>query len=136
MKIKDCASCRFYEEFRAACQKRRNPLIGTHCADFEERARVVVGVDETKEDPETLEELMVRKHSDYGPGNIDALGERGVFARVWDKCNRLKRLVWESRDAQVEESVEDTWTDLANYGVIALMVRRGWWGLPFRGDDE
>lgn len=83
-----------------------------------------------------LRDLMVAKHSDYGPGNIDALGERGIFVRVWDKVNRLKRLVWEDRRVHVEETVEDTWTDLANYGVIALMVKRGWWGLPFGGDEE
>jgi hypothetical protein len=83
-----------------------------------------------------LEDLMVRKHNDYGPGNIDALGERGIFVRVWDKVNRLKRLVWEGRKARVDETTEDTWKDLANYGIIALMVERGYWDLPFGGDAE
>ena len=82
-----------------------------------------------------LRALMVAKHNDYGPGNIDALGERGVFVRVWDKVNRLKRLVWEGRDAFVRnETTLDTWRDLANYSIIAEMLSKGWWTLPFGGD--
>jgi len=35
-------------------------------------------------------------------------------------------LVWGGRVAK-NEAVEDTWIDLADYGIIALLVRRGKW---------
>lgn len=73
-------------------------------------------------------QVFCDKHHDYGPKNIAALGEKGVFARVWDKGHRLKRLVWEEKEPHVkEESVENAWVDLADYGIIALLVRRGLW---------
>jgi hypothetical protein len=37
--------------------------------------------------------LMVRKHADYGPGNIAAFGELGVLVRLSDKFERLKHLL-------------------------------------------
>lgn len=82
--------------------------------------------------------LMIRKHHDYGPGNIGALGVPGVFVRIWDKVNRLKSLIWESKTAAViDESIEDTLIDLANYaGPIAIMLARGYWGLPSSADEE
>ena len=72
--------------------------------------------------------LFEWKHKDYGPDNIKALGEPGIFVRCWDKINRLKSLVWEGNKAKVEEeSVEDTWRDLRVYGYIAQIVREGEW---------
>lgn len=73
-----------------------------------------------------LVDLLCRKQQDYGPGNIAAFGERGVIVRMNDKMERLKRLVWESK-APANEAVEDSYKDLANYSLIALMVRRGVW---------
>jgi len=70
--------------------------------------------------------LLDRKNRDYGPGNISAFGEKGVIVRVNDKVERLKTLVWGSKDPE-HEKVSDTWMDLANYGVIGLMCHRGTW---------
>ena len=39
-----------------------------------------------------------------------------------------------SEEAPQNESIDDTWLDLANYGLIAQMVRRGLWGLPLEGE--
>jgi len=75
-----------------------------------------------------LEEIMAAKQHDYGSDNITALGVRGVFVRMWDKINRLKTLVWMGAKPQVEETVDDTLLDIANYAIIALLVRRGEWG--------
>jgi hypothetical protein len=76
-------------------------------------------------------ELCKRKQASYGPGNIHYLGERGVFVRLFDKVQRLKRLVWENRDNPLDdETVEDTWMDILNYAAIALMVHRGLWPNP------
>lgn len=77
--------------------------------------------------------LLISKHRDYGPGNILAFGELGVLIRAHDKVQRLRNLLWERREPQ-HESVDDTWMDLANYALIALMLRRGWFELPLGGD--
>lgn len=79
--------------------------------------------------------VMYIKQNDYGPDNILDLGEKGVFVRTYDKLKRLKRIVWEGRKAKVsDEKIDDTWIDTANYAMIALMVRKGWFGLPL--EDE
>ena len=68
------------------------------------------------------------KYHDYGPDNISALGEKGVFVRIHDKVSRLKRLVWEDRETHAaDESVEDTYLDLLNYAIYGLLLHRGQW---------
>ena len=76
-----------------------------------------------------LKELMISKQKDYGPQNILSFGECGVLVRVNDKVERLKNLHKAGRQPK-NESVEDTWKDIANYGIIALMVRREIFNLP------
>ena len=88
--------------------------------------------------------LMVRKQADYGPGNISTFGELGVLVRLSDKLERLKHLLL-VQDAQgritinptapMNESIEDSFRDLLNYALIALMVRQGQWNLPFVSED-
>jgi hypothetical protein len=73
-----------------------------------------------------LVDLLCRKQADYGPGNINAFGEKGVVVRMNDKMERLKRLVWGDKEP-ANESVEDSYKDMGNYAIIALMVRRGVW---------
>jgi hypothetical protein len=73
--------------------------------------------------------LSIRKNHDYGPENIGALGERGIYVRIWDKVARLKTLLWDNKDPAVkDESIDDTIRDLANYAIIMLVLRRGKWG--------
>ena len=84
-------------------------------------------------------ELFENKMIDYGTGNI-ALGATldnpddiqfaltGLYFRINDKINRLKQLVAKKQQAQVkDESVRDTFQDLANYGTIAQIVLDGQW---------
>lgn len=80
-----------------------------------------------------LKELMIKKHRDYGPKNITDFGEPGVLMRVNDKVNRLKNLSKIVPLATPQnESIEDSWKDLANYSIIALMLRRGIFELPLQ----
>ena len=75
-----------------------------------------------------MRQIMIDKNSDYGNDNIGTLGIKGVFVRVWDKVSRLKNLVWLGKENQVkDESIEDTFFDLANYAIISLIVKRGKW---------
>jgi len=78
-------------------------------------------------------DLLVDKHRDYGQGNIMAFGELGLLVRANDKLERLKNLTMRQQNP-TQESIEDSWTDLLNYAAIALMLRRGWFGLPL-GDN-
>ena len=74
--------------------------------------------------------LMITKQLDYGPGNINhAHGGaiNGLLVRIGDKFERLKNLVKKDGIKPQHESIEDSFKDLANYGVIGLMVQRGLW---------
>lgn len=73
--------------------------------------------------------LMIRKQLDYGPGNISTWGEIGVAVRLTDKIERLRNLFMSGRTPQ-NESIRDTAIDIANYGLILLMVLDKEWGLP------
>ena len=88
--------------------------------------------------------LMVRKQQDYGPGNIAAFGELGVLVRLSDKFERLKHLlvtqddqgrIIPRSDNPANESIDDSYRDLLNYALIALMVRHGQWNVPFDPAD-
>ena len=70
--------------------------------------------------------LFVQKQLDYGSGNIARFGELGVMVRANDKIERLRTLLLENREAK-NEPIEDTWRDLANYGVIGLLCHLGLW---------
>lgn len=78
---------------------------------------------------------MITKQGDYGPGNIADFGELGVLVRANDKVGRLRNLLYENPNNPSNESLDDTWLDMANYALIGLMVRRGTWGRPMMGQD-
>jgi hypothetical protein len=84
-------------------------------------------------------ELFCRKQNNYGPENISVgtklstpeeitLSLTGIWFRQNDKINRLKQLVLLSKKDQVGESIQDTYSDLSVYGIIAQIVSRGKWG--------
>lgn len=80
---------------------------------------------------EEISNLVLSKQRDYGQGNILAFGEFGVLVRSSDKFERLKNLLKEGK-APNNESIEDTWKDIAGYAILALMLRRGTFTLPLR----
>lgn len=72
--------------------------------------------------------LFKRKQASYGPNNIAALGEKGIFVRIWDKVQRLRNLMWFEKPNTIEdESIEDTLSDLAVYAMMTVVLRRGQW---------
>jgi len=81
-----------------------------------------------------LRTLLLRKQQDYGPLNISlAPGGplNGLRVRMFDKLQRFSHFVDTNNDTPNFESLEDTFIDLANYAIIALLVQRGQWeGLP------
>lgn len=74
--------------------------------------------------------LMDRKQQDYGSSNISLNGELGVMVRSQDKVSRIRNLLTKEMKGEGEannESITDSWADLANYGVIGLLLRSGKW---------
>ena len=71
-------------------------------------------------------QVMDSKQRDYGSNNIAAFGEYGVLVRTWDKVSRLKNLLQNNSEPK-NESIEDSWLDLANYAIIGVLCRRGLW---------
>jgi len=82
--------------------------------------------------------LFAKKMMDYGIGNI-ALGSdlseeedvkfsiMGIWLRCNDKINRLKNLLKNGKNYVSGESMVDSFIDIANYGIIAMMVLRDKW---------
>ena len=84
-------------------------------------------------------DLLCKKQMDYGPGNI-AVGTqlkndkeimaslKAIIVRVNDKIQRLINLILINNRNPTNESIEDSFMDLAVYATIALTVRNGKWG--------
>ncbi len=68
---------------------------------------------------------FIKKHKDYGKGNILSIKELGMSFRISEKGERLKNLLL-SNDKPENESLDDTWTDIGVYAVIGILYRRGW----------
>jgi hypothetical protein len=83
-------------------------------------------------------EMFARKHMDYGLNNIALGGDltnkedkkfslTGLCIRLTDKISRLKNLLINGRSFVKGEGMEDTFIDIANYGIIGLLVGRDKW---------
>jgi hypothetical protein len=70
--------------------------------------------------------LLDKKQLDYGSRNISDFGPLGVVVRINDKFQRLKTLLGKRRKPK-NESIEDSFRDLSNYGIIGAMTHKGEW---------
>jgi hypothetical protein len=73
--------------------------------------------------------LLVSKQEDYGPSNISKApggALNGLRVRMHDKIERINHIIDSGQDPN-HESLRDSFIDLANYGLIALMVIDGKW---------
>jgi len=99
--------------------------------------------------PETVNDFMnvtgkmlqvfVKKQADYGPTNIgmglakvveDEDVQKsllGLSVRMNDKVQRLMNLTFNKKKPN-NESIEDNLLDIANYAVMALIVKHKKWG--------
>lgn len=74
-------------------------------------------------------ELLLKKHNDYGPRNIsNSPGGplNGLRVRLHDKLARINHLI-DSGKTPDNETLEESFRDLANYGLIAVLVLEGNW---------
>jgi hypothetical protein len=88
---------------------------------------------------ETLAALLIKKQKDYGPKNISQSPGgpiNGLRVRMFDKLARINNL-YETGATPENESLRDSFMDIANYGIIALMVLDGEWeGTTKYGDNR
>lgn len=73
--------------------------------------------------------VLLQKHKDYGPKNISQSPGgplNGLRVRMWDKMARINNLV-DSGATPENESLKDSFMDLANYAIIAMLVLDGEW---------
>ena len=83
--------------------------------------------------------MFAAKHMDYGLNNITLGGDilhndndkkfslTGLTIRLTDKINRLRNLVVSGKQYVKDEGMEDTFIDIANYGIIGLLVGHNKW---------
>jgi len=95
--------------------------------------------EEFKQIQKEMYEMFARKHLDYGLNNIALGGDivnnsddkkfslTGLCIRLTDKISRLKNLLVNGRSFVEGEGMEDTFIDIANYGIIGLLVGRNKW---------
>ena len=68
--------------------------------------------------------LLRSKQADYGPENIMSTGHVGLAVRLTDKVARLRNLTLNSKEPK-NESLRDTYMDVAGYGIIGMMLMDG-----------
>jgi len=76
-----------------------------------------------------LAELLIKKQKDYGPKNISlAPGGplNGLRVRMFDKLSRINNLI-ETGATPENESLRDSFMDIANYAIISMMVLDNNW---------
>lgn len=72
--------------------------------------------------------LMDRKQRDYGSKNISGFGTYGVVVRMNDKFERIRNLFNSGRrKSAINESIKDSFRDISNYAIIALMLEAKLW---------
>ena len=70
-----------------------------------------------------IAELVEKKNKDYNGAFSKSLKEYGnvaYFLRIDDKLNRLKNLMLNNTNVEVNESVEDTLKDIIGYTLLML----------------
>ena len=85
-----------------------------------------------------LHRVLVKKQTDYGPGNIaNSPGGplNGLRVRIYDKVSRINNLIDSGKEPE-NESLQDSFLDLANYAIIALMVLNDEWPNPRKWEHE
>ena len=83
--------------------------------------------------PLAVVKLVIRKQRDYGHDNILQFGILGIAVRVSDKWARIENLIAKGAEPQ-NESLRDSWMDIAGYALVAMMLEEGVFTLPLAED--
>jgi len=74
--------------------------------------------------------LFDSKQQDYGSANILMSGELGVACRLQDKASRIRHILIKQLKGDTKinyESLEDAYIDVANIGMIGMLLSRNLW---------
>ena len=71
--------------------------------------------------------VLAQKNADYGTKNISETGVIGVGVRLLDKVNRILNVARRGYGTVADEGLRDTFLDVANYGLIGMMLIDGTW---------
>jgi hypothetical protein len=73
-----------------------------------------------------LNDVYERKNHDYGDSFANLRNEipNAILVRVYDKYSRLKTLLDGKEQLVMDESIDDTLMDLANYCIMELVERK------------
>lgn len=74
--------------------------------------------------------LFDDKQQDYGSANIQMSGELGVACRLQDKASRIRHILMKQLKGDTKinyESLEDAYIDVANIGMIGMLLSRNLW---------
>jgi hypothetical protein len=119
-------------EFNSTKRVQPDPVVEEFELEYPELST------EFKKIQKEMYEMFARKHMDYGLNNIALGGDltqksdktfslTGLAIRLTDKISRLKNLLVNGRNFVKGEGMEDTFLDVANYGIIGLLVGRDKW---------
>jgi len=118
-------------------QASYDKIIGSTVGDFERLYPELA--EEFKNVQNEQYELFAAKMMDYGLSNISLgsdlstkddknLSLTGIWLRCNDKINRLKNMLKRQGKNYVQgEAMIDSFIDIANYGIIAMLVMRNKW---------
>lgn len=74
-----------------------------------------------------IHNLYVAKNHDYGDSVHDTFEKYGLtsfLVRIEDKLNRVRALSQKQEQLVLDEKIEDTLLDMANYAIIAVLEMR------------
>jgi len=72
-----------------------------------------------------MKSLLKAKNRAYGDNNILKIGKLGVLSRVEEKIERLRNMI--EKNIEDKEAKEDSWKDIAGFGIIGVMLERNKW---------
>lgn len=125
-----------HESLRSQCDAFSGGVLPLYSGKREGKTLITGGHPEFHKLIVQMKDIHDRKNADYGNGKqlgnfmecvefgVDAF--RGVLVRLSDKYSRIKSLAnRDNMEGEVkDESIEDTLLDLANYALLAIVIRR------------
>ena len=82
-------------------------------------------INEMEKIADEMKELLKEKNRTYGNKNVEKMGKLGVLTRIEEKLERLKHMI--KNNIEDKESREDSWKDIAGFGIIGVLLERNKW---------
>ena len=82
-------------------------------------------INEMEKIADEMKELLKEKNRTYGNKNVEKMGKLGVLTRIEEKLERLKYMI--KNNIEDKESREDSWKDIAGFGIIGVLLERNKW---------